>query len=258
MSLENPDPMPAPQSPAAPRPVTDEVIVHWEGAGRKPWTTYAIIALIIGVYIGQMTTPLPEGGDLLATYGAKVNNLIVTGEYWRLITATFLHSSLIHLAFSVYGIYILGKLLEKHYGHGGTLGLFLLAALGGNTASFLFSARSSIGSATALFGMLAALIVLVDRNRFFFGERAGRIIWQMVLLVLVNLALSLVPGFDSLGVVGGLVSGLTFALIAGPVWHVVPGEDGFHLSDRTPRHRRLIGGLALAMIFVLAAFTQIR
>lgn len=259
MNPETPEPITPPHpepSPASP-PVAGEVVVHWVGAGRKPWLTYALMALMGAAYVAQIATLQPDGSNLIFAFAAKDNAQLSAGQFWRLLTPTFLHLSILHLVFSLYGVYVLGKTLEKHYGPRGLLTLFLLSALGGNTASFLFSTRPSVGAATALFGMLAALIVLVDRNRFFFGDRAGRILTQMVLLVVLNLALSLVPGFDSLGVVGGLAAGLLYALIAGPVWNVMPREDGFHLLDRTPRHRRIVGGAALALIFVLAALTRI-
>lgn len=259
MNPETPEPITPPRPEPAPAalPGAGEVVVHWVGAGRKPWLTFALMVMMAAVYAAQTATLQPDGSNPIFTLAAKDNAQISAGQFWRLISPTFLHISILHLAFGLYGVYILGKNLEKHYGRKGLLALFLLSALGGNTASFLFSNSTSVGSVAALFGMLGALIVLVDRNRFFFGERAGRLLTQMVLLAALNLALSLVPGFDSPGVAGGMAAGLLYALIAGPVWNIESCEDGFYLLDRTPNHRRVVGGAGLALIFILAALTQI-
>ena len=71
-------------------------------------------------------------------FGAKVNTLIAAGEYWRLMTATFLHIGLLHLLLNAWALYLFGPLIERHFGAVRFVVIYLVAGLGGSIASFAF------------------------------------------------------------------------------------------------------------------------
>ncbi len=97
--------------------------------------------------------------------GLKVNELIVQGQYWRLLTPMFLHGDILHLGFNMYALYIFGPSLERYFGHLRFITLFVLSGFAGNVLSFMFSAAPSLGSSTAIFGLLGAEGVFLYRNR---------------------------------------------------------------------------------------------
>ena len=101
-----------------------------------PVVTYVLMAITIAVFVVQIVTQYVLGQDLAAMYGMKVNDLIVGGQLWRLITPMFLHGSPLHIAFNMYALFALGPALESYYGHGRYLTLYLLSGFAGNVISF--------------------------------------------------------------------------------------------------------------------------
>lgn len=186
-------------------------------AANLPYITYFMIGSCILIYIGQMLTRNTLGGDLLSLYGAKVNAAIIQGEYWRLITPMWLHGSLLHILFNMYALGIFGSSLERFYGHGRFLLLYLLAGFAGNVVSFMMSPRNSLGSSTAIFGLLAAQGVFIYQNRALIRNSRSLLV-NTIAIAGINLLLGLSPGIDNWGHLGGLIGGLAFAWSAGPVW----------------------------------------
>src|SRR5205814_2241267 len=90
---------------------------------------------------------------------------IASGEYYRLFTAMFLHFGLLHLLVNMWALWVLGRPLEALLGPARFLGLYLVSGLGGNVAVYLFSSPTglSAGASTALFGLFAALFLVLRR-----------------------------------------------------------------------------------------------
>ena len=137
---------------------------------------------------------------------------IAQGEWFRLITSAFLHYGFMHIAFNMYGLYILGPQLEELMGHRRFTALYLLTALGGSVASYWFSpiATLSVGASGAIFGLMAATMII------------GREIRADVSQIAVLFGINVVIGFLNTGVdwrahLGGAAVG---ALIA---WLLVQG-----------------------------------
>lgn len=185
----------------------------------RPWVTISICVVTGLVYLVQLFTEYTLNVDVPLNLGAKVNELIVQGEVWRLVTPIFLHVSIPHILFNLYAIYIFGPNLEFSYGRMRFLLLYMVGGIAGNVASFYFSPYVSAGASTAIFGMVAAQGVLVFRNRKFFGRQARPILNNILLIVVINLVFgATVGGIDNWGHIGGLVGGLAFAWFAGPLY----------------------------------------
>ena len=94
-----------------------------------------------------------------------INNLalfapaVTTGEWWRLITAGFLHGSIIHLLFNVYILWVFGTQLESIVGKAKLIIIYFASLFGGSLASYLFSpfGSYSIGASGAIFGIMGAM-----------------------------------------------------------------------------------------------------
>lgn len=239
-----------PQTPPAPtrirRPPTN-----------PPYVTYALIASCILVYLGQMATQTPGGSDLLTQWGAKINPAIIAGQYWRLITPMWLHGSILHLAFNMYALYIFGTNLEGAYGHGRFFVLYMLSGFAGNVVSFMMSTRASVGSSTAIFGLIAAQGVFLYQNRKLIRNAQSMLI-NTLAIAGINLVLGLSPGIDNWGHMGGLIGGLAFAWSAGPLWDVQMDVNGLRLVNQRRKQRVIIVAAAVAAVFIALVVIKIK
>jgi len=210
-SQPNGSPLPESSPPA------NTIQIRYQVPVKKPWITYSILAVTVLIFILQQMSTFIYGFDYPAILGMKVNQFILEGEYWRLITPMFLHGSVLHIVFNMYALLAFGAGLERHYGHSRFLALYFLGGLGGNIASFLLSEKPSLGASTAIFGLVAAEGVFIYRNRHLFGQRYRTAISNIIMIVGVNLLMGLSPGIDNWGHLGGLLGGLAFSWFAGPV-----------------------------------------
>ena len=218
--------------------------------------TYTILVLTVLMYGAQYLSQSVSGGyDWPFLLGGKINELILRGQVWRLITPVLLHGGLIHLAFNMYALFSIGTSLERFYGHKRFLALYLIAGYTGNVLSFLLSANPSLGASTAIFGLVAAEGVLIFRNKRLYGNRARSLLINLGLVVMVNLSLGLTSGsgIDNWGHLGGLAGGLLFAWMAGPLFKVQPNDEGgLQLVDLITRDHLWWGFLLSAGLFTAA------
>jgi len=219
---------------------------------RKPVMTFILIAITGIVFVLQYFSELQFGVDIPFLFGAKVNALIMEGEYWRLITPAFLHSSILHIAFNMYALFVVGSRLERFYGHGRFLLLYLLCAYTGNVFSFVLTPANSLGASTAVFGLFTAEGVFIYQNRKLFGEERTR---KMIVNLCIILAINLVYGFismssvDNMGHIGGLLGGIFFAWVGGPVLKITGPPPIFQVKDK-----RKTGDVILASALVVLGF----
>lgn len=243
-----------PEYPQTPPPVPPRMMRR--PAANPPYVTYFMIASSVLVYIGQMLTQTPGGSDLLTNLGAKVNSAIIAGQYWRLITPMWLHGSLLHIAFNMYALFIFGANLERAYGHSRFLLLYLLSGFAGNVISFMMSPTPSIGSSTAIFGLIAAQGVFLYQNRRLIRNAQGMLI-NTLTIAGINLVLGLSPGIDNWGHLGGLIGGLAFAWSAGPLWDVQTDGVGLRLVNQRSTRRVMLVAIGVAVVFAAVAFLKI-
>ncbi len=231
---------------------------------RQPLVVYSLLGVTILIFLLQMLTqngqfgacPYFNESDLPACYGLKVNELILAGQLWRLITPVFLHANLLHIGFNMYALWVLGPELERHFGHLPFLALYLLSGFAGVVLSFLLTQSASLGASTAIFGLLAAQGTFVYLNQKLFGRRAQLMLRNIINIALINLLIGLTPGIDNWGHVGGLLGGGLFSLIAAPVYRVESGEEEYRLVNRTKSDRVWIASALVAALFGALAATK--
>jgi len=224
----------------------------------RPMVTYVLAGIIGVTFLLQLGTQSFFGGDLPAMLGMKDNAAIVQGQYWRLFTPMFLHGSILHIAFNLYALFIFGPGLERYYGHGKYLALFVISGFAGNVMSFLFSPAPSLGSSTAIFGLLGAEGVFLYQNRAVFGRGAQRALTNLVVLALINLFLGLSsPGIDNWGHIGGLIGGVLYAWFAGPVLRVEGIYPSLRLVNQREGNASLVAGVGVTVLFATLALMGI-
>ena len=222
---------PIPGEVASPQPRQVQVNIN----PKRPIVVYSIIGVTVFVWLLQLASNYLFGTDLPAYFLDKSNMFIQQGQLWRLITPVLLHSSsfatLLHIVFNMYALNAIGPLLEQFYGHRRFLALYLVTGIAGNLFSFIFSTYDSLGASTAIFGLIAAQLIFVFNNRPLFGQRYSSILKNIGVVILINLSLGFAPGIDMFGHLGGLLSGLAFAWLAGPVMEAQQQGTGLKLVN---------------------------
>ncbi|MDP8977698.1 MAG: rhomboid family intramembrane serine protease, partial [Actinomycetota bacterium] len=212
------------------------------GVRRAPVST-VLIALSAAVF--ALTLVTPDLGRQLYVYGAQANGAVEAGQWWRLLTAAFLHQGLVHIGFNMWALYIFGPALEERVGSWAFTALYLSSALAGGALFFLLGTGVAVGASGAIFGLFGAWLAVFTRSR---NTVAGRAVFQqLVMLLAINLALPLViPNIAWQAHVGGLVAGFAVSSVWLAAWLQGP--------HRTPV-RALVGALPglLALGVVLGA-----
>lgn len=215
----------------------------------KPLLTYAILGLTILVYIAQVLSESMMGIDIPAALGVKSNEAILQGQLWRLFTPMLLHGSLMHLLFNMYALMAFGPTLESYYGHVRYLALYVLAGFAGNVASFIFSPANSLGSSTAIFGLLGAYGVFLYQNRELLGGRGRRGLVNIIVIAGINLLIGTMPGIDNWGHIGGLVGGVIFGWFGGPKLTLQRDYAAVRIEDERQPGDALRAGLLVGLVF---------
>ena len=157
--------------------------------------------------------------------GRNLGVYTLSGEWWRLLTNTFIHGGLLHIAFNMWCLWSLGRLAEAVYGHWTFAAVYLLCGLSGSIGTIIRSPLApSVGASGAVFGIAGALI-----SSFYLGEFSlprsaiSGMLRSVIAFVGYNLFIgAMIPYIDNAAHVGGLVMGLILgALIA----RVAPGHD---------------------------------
>jgi len=227
-----------------------------------PLWTYVLLIVNAAVWLLMTLFGGSENIRVLVRFGAKVNPLIVTGEYWRFVTPMFLHIGFMHLALNGYALYIFGLDVERLFGRTRFLVLYLLSGIAGVVASFAGSQAVSAGAAGAIFGLIGSTLVYFAK----YHENLGRFGRQRLTNLLVVTGLNLgwgwmAPGIDNLGHIGGLAAGLALGWAYLPQYRRVVSPFPWEppaIQATYPAWRAWLGSLAVLMVMVVIAWWGIR
>jgi len=188
--------------------------------GRRPYpVTIALIAANVGVFLAELALggTVDGTGNWIYTHGALFARAVyangapagvANGEWWRLMSAAFLHYGFIHLGLNMLALYWFGPLLERLVGSLRFLLLYLASGLAGSAGALWVSPNDiTVGASGAIFGILGALLVLEQRKMISSGG-------QILVLIVLNLLLSAtLPGISIGGHLGGLVAGIVCMIL---------------------------------------------
>jgi membrane associated rhomboid family serine protease len=172
----------------------------------EPRLTYILIGICVVAALGDLF----GGGNQLTDDGALSRAAIQDGEYWRLLTAGFLHDGLAHLLFNMFGLWILGSILEPAIGTRRFAVIYFVSLLCGSFGSLLQEdVFRTVGASGAVFGLMGATAVVMW-NRGLNILESGLGLW-----IGLNLVISFLPGLHISwgGHVGGLIGGTLCALV---------------------------------------------
>ncbi|QJU55484.1 rhomboid family intramembrane serine protease [Herbiconiux sp. KACC 21604] len=181
------------------------ILQNLTGSG-APVVTYAIIAVCVVVFLLQLIPGVTGALQFAGAYVMPASG--ISFEPWRMLTAVFVHGSILHLLFNMFTLFVFGSALERLLGRGRYLALYLISGFGGSVAVTLLTnpLQPVVGASGAIFGLMGAYFII---NRHLGGNSV-----QLLVLVALNLAYGFfVPGISWQAHVGGLVAGALVALV---------------------------------------------
>jgi membrane associated rhomboid family serine protease len=200
-----------------------------------------------GLYAGPSGVVVEQGALLGA--GLDANDQLVGvdgGEWWRLITGGFLHGGLMHLAFNMLALWILGSMLEPALGRARFVAIYFVSMLAGSFGALLVTPTAiTVGASGAIFGLMGAAVAL-QRERGVDPWRSG-----LLTLIGINLLITFsIPGISVGGHIGGLVGGAVAGVVA--FW-----LERRQVSDRATVAALAALGVGFAVVGVWAAGTWV-
>ncbi len=179
---------------------------------KKPTITYLLIVINIMVFL--FMSLYDRTGELSFLF-ANNKLFVKSGEFYRLITSMFVHANLLHLAFNMYALYVLGPQVERYYGKVKYTLIYFVSGLLGSLFSCVFMGVNSysIGASGAIFGLLGSIAYF---SYYYRATLQGFLHSQIVPVILANLLFGLfVPSIDMSGHIGGLIGGILMSMAIG-------------------------------------------
>ncbi|KAK8569126.1 hypothetical protein V6N12_007658 [Hibiscus sabdariffa] len=218
-----------------------------------------LASINIAVFIFEIATPvrIPELElfSIPSVYGAKVNDLILVGEWWRLVTPMFLHSGILHVSLGCWGLLSFGPQVCRHYGPFTFLLIYLLGGFAGNLISFFHTPEPTVCGTGPVFAVIGAWLIYQIQNRDVMSkENSDRMLQKAILVTALSCILSNFGPIDDWTHLGAAFSGMAYGFF------ICPTLQLDEISSRTGHEEqiRLVGrfadpckSLILFAIFVL-------
>jgi len=178
---------------------------------RSPgWIAKGLVGVNVGIYLLQLAqgAPVSANAGSIFFHGALFGPDVADGDWWRLITAAFLHYGPIHLAMNMIALWLFGPALESALGATRFVLLYLAAGLAGSAGALLMTPEAvTVGASGAIYGLFGAILVLERQGTYVFGG-------SVIPLLVINFAFTLfIPGISKGGHIGGFVGGALAILV---------------------------------------------
>jgi rhomboid protease GluP len=202
---------------------------------RFPPVTVTILALLLAILVAEIRFGALVSRESIIAFGALARERVAAGEYWRLLTAIWLHGGIEHLVGNGIALYILGMVCESAFGPAQFAVLYVLSGLAGSVVSLAVTEGPSVGASGAIFGLQGAAIVLFRQHRDRLLVRDRRVGFVLLIWALYTIAGGLLePFIDNGAHIGGALGGALIARQLHPVVLVpLPAE-------RAPTVRRAL------------------
>lgn len=199
-----------------PKPVQTHTVVYNVGTlkKRRPWATYILIGLCCAA---TLIAWISDKRILMQLGAAGYTPIVVHHEWWRLISAMFLHVNYMHIWMNMTALYWLGMELEGMLGRPRFLALYFLAGIGGGVGVVLMHQENTIGASTALYGLMgASAFYAYSAWHHGFKTYAKSLLVGIGIALGVNLLITFgIPTISAAGHLGGLFTGLLVAFAFG-------------------------------------------
>ena len=209
--------------PEAPLRITPDMLLSRKvdfarRMGRLPPVTLATLVLLAAIFVVEIRLGALASKEAIIAMGALARERVAAGEYWRLLTAPWLHGGIEHLIGNGIALYILGMVCEAAFGRAQLFVLYVLSGLAGSLVSMLVSVGPSVGASGAIFGLQGAAIVLLRRERDRLLVRDRRVGFVLLIWAIYTIAGGLTDLFIDNGAhIGGALGGALIASRLHPV-----------------------------------------
>jgi membrane associated rhomboid family serine protease len=200
-------------------------------------TNVLMFVITVGLSGGNVFSGGERFDQTLFDLGAMFPQAIAHGQYWRLVTAMFLHANLLHIAFNMYALYLFGYLIEAAFGKARFIAIYFVTGFLASVTSYTFSDPRSlgVGASGAIFGLLGGWVAYNYRRRG--SAMASAQLRMAMFLIAINLFLGFsFAGIDNFAHIGGLISGAVAGSLA----------EGF--GPRNTRAAVTAGGLVILVL----------
>jgi len=225
------------------------------GTDFTPWVTYLVIAVTVGIGLAQIALDFPA--DVFTQTLGLDKAAVAQGELWRLLTVVLVHAGIIHLGFNMYALLIVGPMVERIYGHGLWVVMYLVTAAAASVLSYILVPDDAVGASGAIFGLFGVLGTTLWFYRPMVPQARG-LAQQIAILVIINLVLDV--GLDAGGVgidifahIGGLLAGIWLGLVIVPRGVQTLGGRFRRPGDASTRNPGLAPVLQWAAVIALVA-----
>jgi rhomboid protease GluP len=216
--------------------------------------TYLLVTLNIGVFVLMALNGyglVNVNPAIAVDWGSNFGPMTVNGEWWRLLTSTFIHFGLVHIAFNMYVLVTSGRLIERIFGSSHFLLLYLFSGLTGSMVSLMFNPYvNSAGASGAIFGIFGGILAFVLNKK---NSVPPDVILEHSKSTAIFIAYNLLNGFTHSGIdngahIGGLIGGICLGyLLSRPL----------EFSARNKLFTTKLGLACLSGVLVLSGLTII-
>ncbi|CAN0878353.1 RHOMBOID-like protein 9, chloroplastic [Linum grandiflorum] len=180
-----------------------------------------LASINIAVFLFEIATPVRSSQfqlfSLPLLYGAKINDLILTGEWWRLVTPMFLHSGVLHVAFGCWSLVTFGPEVCRRYGSFTFLLIYVLGGLSGNLTSFLHTPDPSVGGTGPVFSIIGAWLVYNNQTKDVTHKDTSESLFQKAMMTTaLSFILSHFGPIDDWTHLGSITTGIVYGFFTCP------------------------------------------
>lgn len=180
-----------------------------------------LASINIAVFLFEIASPIRNSDveqlSLPLIYGAKINQLILDGEWWRLVTPMFLHSGFLHVALGCWVLLTFGPQVSKGYGPFTFFLIYILGGISGNLSSFFHTPEATVGGTGPVFAILGAWFIYQIQNKEMTAKEAETMFRNAVVVTVLSFVLSNFERIDDWTHLGATCAGLVYGLLTCPM-----------------------------------------
>ncbi|MGA2183347.1 MAG: rhomboid family intramembrane serine protease [Bryobacteraceae bacterium] len=178
------------------------------------FTTILILIINFALYGATLLYSQRTGLDFNKTlylFGAKVGLRYLDGQWWRLVTAGFLHGGVIHILMNSWVLFDLGAEVEAAYGTARMIVFYFVSTVTGFLLSAWWAPTLSIGASAGLMGLIGAMIAwgMTERTTMASAMKSQYIRWAVYIMLFGFI----IPGIDNAAHIGGAIGGFAIAFV---------------------------------------------
>ncbi len=204
---------------------------------KKPVVTYVLIVINLMIFLYGML----HGNDELVELFGNNYELVQSGQIYRLFTCMFVHSDTMHILLNMYALYTIGPVVERYYGKGKYLFIYIISGLLGSVFSGVFMSVNSIsiGASGAIFGLLGSICYFTYYYR---ATLQGILRGSIIPVIVINLIIGfLSPSIDLSAHIGGLIGGILVSM-------------GLGIGDKYRKSDQINGFIVLIVMFAFLMY----